>query len=247
MQDYGEDLLVQPSHAGQMDATRLWVQVKGTEAIDNHARQDGGFSYSVSVDHAIRWARSADPVIVVLWDVEAERGYYTWPMFQVDAWELPGTKTTTLRFRQEDVLTADAVVQIAWNARTEHYNTLIAGVREVARVAEGAGEDPRPAQGRARMIGVDFLCLLGLVERIGGAEVRYQVRDEAKKVYAEEFVELHGDGPYSIQDALEAAITTVFRYANMASPGLGLHHSLLESAADALAALLSLDELIEKL
>jgi hypothetical protein len=72
--DYGEDLLVQTSHAGEIDASRLWLQVKGTSNITKHRRRDDSFTYSVPVGHAIKWARSGDPVHVVLWDVEARRG-----------------------------------------------------------------------------------------------------------------------------------------------------------------------------
>jgi hypothetical protein len=33
--DYGEDLLVQTHHAGEIDASRLWFQVKGTMNLAN--------------------------------------------------------------------------------------------------------------------------------------------------------------------------------------------------------------------
>ena len=45
--DYGEDLLVQTSHAGRMDASRLWLQVKGTESLDRYRRKRG--------DSAFQW------------------------------------------------------------------------------------------------------------------------------------------------------------------------------------------------
>src|SRR5215212_5674101 len=67
--DYGEDLLVQTSHAGRMDASRLWLQVKGTGSLDRYRRKRGGFSLPVDLDHALRWSRSADLVAVVLWDL----------------------------------------------------------------------------------------------------------------------------------------------------------------------------------
>lgn len=45
----------------QMDASRLWVQVKGTRNLQRYTRRNGCLRYSVPMGHAIRWLRSADP------------------------------------------------------------------------------------------------------------------------------------------------------------------------------------------
>jgi Domain of unknown function (DUF4365) len=127
--DYGEDLLVQTSHAGQMDASRLWIQAKGTRAISSYTRRDGRLAVSVGHAHLIRWARSADPVVVVLWDCAAATGYYTQiegqSMYEVD------TLTATVYFERQQVFDVDAVARLAWVSRIEHYQRLMLAAREI--------------------------------------------------------------------------------------------------------------------
>ena len=69
--DYGEDLLVQPTLADRVDNCRLWIQVKGTEDVARFETASG-LSLPVSFDHAVRWTRSADLVVVALWDVSRD-------------------------------------------------------------------------------------------------------------------------------------------------------------------------------
>lgn len=97
--DYGEDLLVQTDHKGHMDASRLWVQVKGTDDVTRYrtskkSRKDR-FSLSVPFETAIRWIRTIDLAIVVLWDIEKKTGWYAVPRRQVDVWKgtMSGQKT----------------------------------------------------------------------------------------------------------------------------------------------------------
>ncbi|VVJ15414.1 Uncharacterised protein [Amycolatopsis camponoti] len=70
--DYGEDLLVQTSLRGEVDPSRVWVQVKGRSQIDPTSFNKK--SVRVPIDRAIRWAYSAETVALVLWDVSADRG-----------------------------------------------------------------------------------------------------------------------------------------------------------------------------
>jgi hypothetical protein len=113
--DYGEDLLVQTSHADEVDASRLWIQVKGTTAMARHRRRFG-CAHPVGFKHAIKWARSSDPVVVVLWDVAASVGYLSHPKAQVEAWHDRTTgaqlKTLSLRCRRDDVFDRDAVLRL---------------------------------------------------------------------------------------------------------------------------------------
>lgn len=117
--DYGEDLLVQTAHAGQMDANRLWFQVKGTEHIERFRRADGSILYPFAMDHLRRWIRSSDPVLVVLWDVENSRGYWAWPMAQVPPWrgEMDNRQQMSLTLEGENEFDAAAVRDLAWVAR----------------------------------------------------------------------------------------------------------------------------------
>src|SRR4051794_2272987 len=76
--DYGEDLLVQTHIEGEIDPSRIWIQVKGTEKIARYRRKYG-YAYPFPLGHLKKWSRSADPVVVVLWDVTSDVGWYAYP------------------------------------------------------------------------------------------------------------------------------------------------------------------------
>jgi hypothetical protein len=163
--DYGEDLLVQTAHAGQMDATRLWFQIKGTENIQRHTRKDGAIRLSFPFDQVLRWLRSADPVAVVLWDVANDQGYLAWPMSQAGAWQsvFANDKRAILTF--SGPLDVDQVSDIAWIGRFYHYWRLF-------KMAEARDEEVQASIGPVADMGrqqphiiADFLELLQVVER----------------------------------------------------------------------------------
>ena len=70
-EDYGEDLLVQPSLNGEMDAVRIWVQVKGTTTFKSRKSNP---KVRLTVGHVKRWLTTDNYVIVILWDVSNGRG-----------------------------------------------------------------------------------------------------------------------------------------------------------------------------
>ncbi|MEU5263124.1 DUF4365 domain-containing protein [Amycolatopsis sp. NPDC021455] len=118
--DYGEDLLVQTSLRGEVDPSRIWVQVKGRLHIDPDAFKRK--SVRVPIDRAIRWAYSAETVVVVLWDVSADRGWFTYPRMQVDPIELllSDKQSVALKFEESAIFDQAAATSIAWEARIEH-------------------------------------------------------------------------------------------------------------------------------
>lgn len=167
--DYGEDLLVQTAHAGQMDATRLWFQIKGTESIQRYTRKNKEIRLSFPFDQVLRWLRSADPVAVVLWDVANDQGYLAWPMRQAEAWQsvFANDKRAILTF--SGPLDVAQVSDIAWIGRFYHYWRLL-------KMAEARDEEvqanigPVPDMGRQQVhIIADFLELLQVVERSNDA------------------------------------------------------------------------------
>jgi hypothetical protein len=123
LNDYGEDLLVQTVHAGQMDASRLWLQVKGTGDLARFRRSDGLLRYSFTVDHLRRWVRSADLVMVILWDVSTSRGTWAWPTAQMWQWEgEPGEqREVSLLFDGDCTLSPAVFKDLAWVGRCYHY------------------------------------------------------------------------------------------------------------------------------
>jgi hypothetical protein len=76
-QDYGEDLLVQPCLDNVMDDVRIWVQVKGVRSLSDYHKTTGKAAISIRADLALRWARSANKLILILWDVKNHIGWYS--------------------------------------------------------------------------------------------------------------------------------------------------------------------------
>ncbi|MEU4359305.1 DUF4365 domain-containing protein [Streptomyces virginiae] len=127
-EDYGEDLLVQICLNGRMDPARIWVQVKGTERDTSKKLP----TVSVSSDQVLRWARTADLVVVVLWDVNAEQGWFILPQDQFDQADLAsgvGGHKLNLKFSREVKFDIDAAERLAWAARIEHANRTVVYAR----------------------------------------------------------------------------------------------------------------------
>lgn len=127
-QDYGEDLLVQPSFGTVVDDNRIWIQVKGTRNIERLRSKSYGISISVSANQALRWARSAELVAVVLWDVEKELGWWSLPKDGVNQWNLVAIQRgqSRLLFKDDCTFNKEAALLLGWQARLGHYANLIA-------------------------------------------------------------------------------------------------------------------------
>jgi hypothetical protein len=127
-EDYGEDLLVQTcDRNGRMDASRVWVQVKGTKA--NAEMRQPGRKHTVPVrnDLALRWARTADVVVLVYWDLEASTGWYAIPATQVDLVRLADTPDATTRITvlSDDRFDTASAKHLALRARLEHATKIV--------------------------------------------------------------------------------------------------------------------------
>ncbi|WP_392967457.1 DUF4365 domain-containing protein [Streptomyces sp. LN245] len=122
-EDYGEDLLVQACLDDRMDPSRLWIQVKGTERNLSNTRRPLP-SVGVKAEQILRWARSADLVVVVLWDVKNNVGYYSVPAGHFDHADLSEARDgrLPLRFSHGNPLNAETVTHLAWSARIRHAN-----------------------------------------------------------------------------------------------------------------------------
>jgi hypothetical protein len=168
--DYGEDLLVQTSHAGRIDASRLWFQVKGTRRLDRHQRQDGRYRVSVSYEHAIKWLRSADPVVVVLWGVDAKTGYWSWPLDHVSEWEYvnSASRSTRLLFSPEDEFTPQSARVLAWEGRIHHYQQRLLNAECIDDELNETTD--QPCWHFKTTVLFDFLETIGLVEITRGSE-----------------------------------------------------------------------------
>jgi len=186
--DYGEDLLVQTSYEGQMDASRLWVQAKGTRSIGSYARSDGRFALSTDRSHLTRWARSADPVVIVLWDCARGAGYFT----RVDDRPRTGDETDTamVYFDPDQPFDTAHVIKLAWVSRIDHYKRLILAAHEEVEEEEFFGVEPEEEFGRGRKLLVNYA--LDLLRMFGVMECeppdRWSLSASGKLMFARELI-----------------------------------------------------------
>lgn len=159
--DYGEDFLVQTSWNGVMDYSRIWVQVKGRRHVKKNPRTGNPLPLrGVTIDHALRWSKTADLVVVIVWDLTENEGWYALPRFQVDGVSLMTSenRTTSIDFSGKCIFDVDAARELAWQARQEH------AIREIS----GARWFPDSVDQHAiAMMQFDMLCKLGVITSEG--------------------------------------------------------------------------------
>lgn len=249
--DYGEDLLVQTSHAGRMDASRLWFQVKGTVEIERFTLKRGGFSIPVDLDHELRWSRSADLVVIVLWDVEENVGWFALPdAGRVDPREVldVGQHKRSVRLSEKNALTPSAVDRLAWESRLEHYRLLVLSARdqEAIRNLELDEEGSRDPQGRLPRrvhIAVDFLILLDLLERFEkSGEEAFRATSRAVERFKAHF---EMDSETLERAVYGAAIQTLVWRAQEIHAGMGLPMALVNEGAETLVAAMGLTDFLD--
>lgn len=243
--DYGEDLLVQTSHAGQMDASRLWIQVKSTDDIAGYRIRSGDLSLSVPFDHAVRWSRSLDLVVVVLCDVNLNEAWYTVPSGQLDEWAGRNNQRryVTLRFGEHDVLTTRVAKRLAWESRLAHHRHLLLSTRQEEKEAKEEGLETTPLSG---MLLTDLLLSLGLCE-IGSDGETYVVTDPTRESWEKNFDVASADVEEEEvnEAAYLAAAQAVLERANTIDPELGLRLVIVDEMANALLVALGLKELLD--
>ncbi len=126
--DYGDDLFVQPSHKGVMDHNRIWVQVKGTQRLERfRSKKEGIYKFKLPVGHALKWVRSADLAVFVLWDTRRQTGMWALPKEQFRGWDcyFVSASHVCLRLKPADKFDKNSAAKIGWLARLEHYSNLI--------------------------------------------------------------------------------------------------------------------------
>ncbi|MBD2058838.1 DUF4365 domain-containing protein [Oculatella sp. FACHB-28] len=125
--DYGDDLLVQTSLNGIVDHNRLWIQVKGTRDLKKFYSKKNGYSLKVSPDQALKWIRSADLAVVVIWDVEKDFGLWSILKYQINQWDwyLRESENARIVFDEESVFCQEQAVRLGWIARREHHESLL--------------------------------------------------------------------------------------------------------------------------
>jgi hypothetical protein len=211
--DYGEDLLVQTAHAGQMDASRLWFQVKGTTNISRFRRKDGTLRYSFSFEQVGRWLRSADPVVVVLWDVAQSVGYRAMPMAQINAWErdVHNKRNAVLVFEPVPQFDTEEVRACAWVSRFYSCWRLLRmgdGLDQEIALAQEIEPESRPRLHRWTAL-TDFLALVGMIDKVyepGGAGVKIRPESHRRVLELAELIGTRAQDSLSTEDKVGEAI-----------------------------------------
>lgn len=231
--DYGEDLLVQTNYYGVMDHNKIWVQVKGTRNIDQMRTRKFGYSMDVSIEHALKWARSMDLAIVVLWDVERNFGLWSIPKDSLDEWDWrnQGSRKIKLFFSENSLFNVEQAQKIAWLARIDHYATLVSKARE--RDIAYLTSDDNDIEYRSGhkswipLIAYDFLKLLFIIgnESIDRKFIQ-SLRNAQVKIMNEDASTSKEDAKYM------ATIFAVLARAQSLSRGCPLPSSLLEACTE---------------
>jgi hypothetical protein len=168
--DYGEDLVVQTTLNGVVDTFRTLVQVKTSRSI--HASK-GVAVWRVTREHALRWVRNAEPVLLVLWDLEHSEGRYAIPGEQFVEYDLltSTTSTVAIRLPVHASLSVEELARVAWSLRLMYFRTRILSAQQ-----RDADHEMEHEQHLARVckyksavgtVVFELLCTFGFVTRRG--------------------------------------------------------------------------------
>ncbi len=247
-QDYGEDLLVQTCLNGKMDAARIWVQVKGMQTTDKMDHPGRRIGIRVRADLALRWARTADLLVLVLWDVNRDFGWYSIPHLSELHSELAekDRRKISLYIKSEDLFNLNSAEVIAWRARLEHLSRFVRNFRVLE--TETDSFDPGP--------GKSLWAHQAITEAVTDAlldleMINYSSQDKQQFVVSPEFWELFTGAikrnepkpgltiiSYVDQMLLLCILGWVDRKA-----GIGISHSLLKEMSYFMDAFCGLDRL----
>jgi hypothetical protein len=145
--DYGDDVFIQTCRDGLMDHNRIWVQVKGTQELGRYfSKSENLYKFRVPVGHVVKWIRSADLVVFVLWDTKRRTGVWAIPKNQLAGWECYFTSTTHvhLKLKPEDRFDESAAAAIGWLGRIDHYSNLISQAQIADYNCQLTGNDVIP-------------------------------------------------------------------------------------------------------
>lgn len=162
-EDYGEDLLVQPAFREELEHFRLWVQVKGTSSMDR-LTSDGCACVSVPGATAMRWARSADPVLFVVWDVSSGSGCADWAPNTVDDWNA-FDRPVSVRIAREKTFDTYSALRFGREAFLRHYARLFAEANADEQVfAKLAPDEAESAKKRRGAFAQEVLHQVGILQ-----------------------------------------------------------------------------------
>jgi hypothetical protein len=204
--DYGEDLSVQTALKGIVDPFRIWVQVKGKSRVAP-PRRGASRKVNISVAHAKKWNQSTEEVIVVIWDITSQTGWYAYPRRQIDVSRmfLSQDGQTTLEFEETSRFDKDAVREITWRCRMRNLLGQYLAAQDLDEWATAYAEETGQPIGM-RALGEKVRVATRLLEMVDYFESHSQMResetDRIKKLCRE--FQSRGSG---LDDAFTQAVT----------------------------------------
>ncbi|TQE19308.1 DUF4365 domain-containing protein [Streptomyces ipomoeae] len=221
-EDYGEDLLVQTCLRERVDASRIWVQAKGTTK-DCSDEQSALPVLYINAEQVLRWSRSSDLVIVTLWDVNNNVGWYTIPDGSFDhvTFLEAGTSTVPITFERSRRFDESAVEYLSWFARIDHADrsvgyslSVLAEAAEEAAEEEGEPTYVKHHQGAIASVVHQLATDIGVFSRDG------KMTSDFKSALSEGVKQIEGETSEQIlgRSILWALVQTA--YANCARNGL---------------------------
>jgi hypothetical protein len=239
--DYGEDLMVQTQLDGRMDPFKIWIQVKGTENISSYRRSSGDYSYPISTDLALKWLRSREVVLLVLWDLAAGRGFVAFPRSALDSWQIYQTESDTvqLRIKSSDIFSAEKLRILAWYARVDHYTVLL---RDAERKDLDSEERQSKAGSESFLIACDLLQMLCIADSTGLTEL-FKTRLLSGVLKAR----LNEPGRTPRQRLLGATVLATLNALHDREPAAGLSSEVLRAVTTVVLILLRRDKIAMQL
>lgn len=164
--DYGEDLLVQSHLKGEADNFRLLIQVKGTSL---GVRADGSRSFSLKVDHLLRWVSQSDPILVCVFDDASSSIHAFSPNERFSLWQLSTTRRRSIavKLSKEDEFNDESARRFIWKCRIEHFSRMFSWYENHVNYYESMGGS-KSTRKEVRLNGdvviLSFLKAVGIVE-----------------------------------------------------------------------------------
>ena len=232
LSDYGEDLIIQTTLNDTVDPFRTLVQVRSSRGVNT----DGRLTCRIGREHALRWLRTAEPVLLVLWDVRADRGWYTFPVEQFSEIDLLLNRKNSVLVEFSDSNTFEKTrgPRLAWELRLNYFRQRMLSAEERDRrhdleLTEGLA----PGGKHKSLLGVvvfEFLRLIGLITPRGLSTRSRKMFANAKRTMARD----HYRKPLSAADRdnleREAALLVLVAQVNQ-STGVGVPAFVAETAA----------------
>jgi len=179
--DYGEDLLVQTCLNGKMDASRIWVQVKGAKDLAFMTELNRITPIYIRADLALRWARTADLLVMVLWDVDNNCGWYVVPSLTDLHSDLvrKDRDKIAIEVHSENQFNEKSAQTIAWEARLEHLSRFVRSFRKLQQEVEDT--EPGDSAWANEAVGeavIDIMLDLGILDKEGYSRLSPEVQTD---------------------------------------------------------------------